>query len=650
MTNETARQETLRGQLTPEMLAAVNAKIASGTLPDAVTKAVPDAIKASTSNDVAALESNVQLPALEAIVRLTGRPPLVIRNDAVELEPLPDLPPDTGVKIKAVQKWIPSVGRVEFVNASARWGGTGWVIDSRPTGDIIITNRHVAKQVAQRAADGSGVFMLNPAGVPSGIRVDFREEAGSSANDTSHTVKIVAIEYLADDLAADCALLRVATDAAVRPSPLQLATADGVIDELVTLIGYPARDSRNDADAQEKYFRELYDVKRLAPGRITQALSGETLLMHDCTSLGGNSGSPLISLESGKVVGLHFAGVFGVNNSAVGVDTLKKLLAGKVFPGHESAQPGETMAPPPFGDDVHPPSYFKGRKGFATKFLDGTRIVTPWPAVSAALAPGLAKPSDKPKEPNELRYTHFGVKYSAAERLPLITAVNIDGQKSVRIKRGGDQWFADQRIPAEVQLTKKNFADAAIDRGHMVRREDPNWGTEPVARAANFDTFHYVNAAPQHAQLNQGKLLWQGLENYILDNARTGGFRASVFTGPILRPGDPTIDGARVPLEYWKLVATLDESETKLRATAYLLSQGQLIKELLLKRSRTEGMEGVVLGEYRTFQIAIADLASATGYDFSAYVAADPLFRPQEAVEVSDPVYVSLTSLDAIRL
>ncbi len=650
MTDDTARLETLRGQLTPEMLAAVNAKIASGTLPRAVTAALPDAIKASTSNDAAKLESNVQLPALEAIVRLTGRPPLLIRNDAVELEPLPDLPPDTGVKIKAVQKWIPSVGRVEFVNSSSRWGGTGWVIDSRPTGDIIITNRHVAKLVAQRAADGSGVFMLSPAGVPNGIRVDFREEAGSGANDVSHTVKIVAIEYLADDLAADCALLRVATDAPVKPSPLQLAAADGAVDELVTLIGYPARDSRNDADAQEKYFRELYDVKRLAPGRITQALSGETLLMHDCTSLGGNSGSPLISLESGKVVGLHFAGVFGVNNSAVGVDTLRKLLTGKVFPGHEFPQNSETVAPPPFGDDVHPPSYFKGRKGFATKFLDGGKVATPWPAVSAALAPGLAKPSDKPKEKHELRYTHFGVKYSAAERLPLITAVNIDGQKSVRIKRSGDQWFADLRIAAEVQLTKKNFADAAIDRGHMVRREDPNWGTETVARTANFDTFHYVNAAPQHAQLNQGKLLWLGLEDYILNNARTGGFRASVFTGPILRPGDPIIDGARVPLEYWKVVATLDASETKLRATAYLLSQGQLIRDLLLKRSRTEGMEGVELGAYRTFQIAIADLADATSYDFSAYVAADPLFRPQEAVAVSDPAYIPLTSLDAIRL
>ena len=47
-------------------------------------------------------------------------------------------------------------------------------------------------------------------------------------------------------------------------------------------------------------------------------------------------------------------------------------------------------------------------------------------------------------------------------------------------------------------------------------------------------------------------------------------------------------------------------------------------------------MEGFVLGAYRTFQIAITDLADATGYDFSAYLAADPLAATiggQEAVE-----------------
>jgi endonuclease G len=159
-----------------------------------------------------------------------------------------------------------------------------------------------------------------------------------------------------------------------------------------------------------------------------------------------------------------------------------------------------------------------------------------------------------------------------------------------------------------------------------------------------------VNAAAQHSRLNQGKELWQGLENYILDSARTHDFKACVFTGPVLRdPEDDeeeiVLDGAVVPAEFWKVVVTLDASDMALHATAYLLSQGQLIRKLLEKRGRRESLEGMVLGAYRTFQVAISDLGEATGHDFGAYVGADPLRRMrsgQEALERGEPVFVPL--------
>jgi ABC-type sugar transport system substrate-binding protein len=43
---------------------------------------------------------------------------------------------------------------------------------------------------------------------------------------------------------------------------------------------------------------------------------------------------------------------------------------------------------------------------------------------------------------------------------------------------------------------------------------------------------HYTNAAPRHSLLNQGKQLWQGLRNYILNSARTHGFKACAVTAP----------------------------------------------------------------------------------------------------------------------
>lgn len=66
-------------------------------------------------------------------------------------------------------------------------------------------------------------------------------------------------------------------------------------------MGYPATDGlRNDPDEMERYFRGLYDVKRFAPGFL-RLDAGATVLGHDCTTLGGNSGSSLLSLDRGEV-------------------------------------------------------------------------------------------------------------------------------------------------------------------------------------------------------------------------------------------------------------------------------------------------------------------------------------------------------------
>jgi endonuclease G len=648
------RVEGIRQRLTPELDALIRERIAQGVLPAPIRAALSESRLEAVAADRASLESVGNVAALEAIVQRFGRPPLVIRGGEVGLEPLPDFPPDTAARIVGAQRWIPSVGRVEFVNHNMDWGGTGWIIDVRGSAHIVATNRHVAKIVAKRRADGRAVFMRRPSGTPYGMKVDFEEEVGSAGDD--RTAVVTRIEYLADDLSADVALLRIEGAAFALGPPFELADTEAGVGERVALIGYPAHDSRNDEADQARYFRDLYEVKRFSPGFIMQALSGSTDLIHDCTSLGGNSGSPVLSLENGKVVGLHFAGMYGKFNSAVGVRTLKQLLTtGAVSVTERLAMVAGTEGR---RDSSHDAAFFARREGFDQDFLG---IRTAWPKLTAELEAALATPSDNPQEPNELRYRHFGVKYSGQHKLPLITGVNIDGKHAVRIKRKDDQWFSDGRIPAADQLGSANFVDAQIDRGHMVRREDPNWDPaldEVQAKIANDDTFHYVNACAQHSSLNQGKTLWQGLENYILDNSRTHAFKASVFTGPVLRPEDAEeseieIDGALVPLEFWKLVVLKDEEANALRATAYLLSQGQLLQDLLRNRSRREALEGFEFGEYRTFQIAVRDLAAATGYDFHQYVAADPLVEiagAAESIEDGEPLFVALEYMTSLVL
>jgi len=537
------------------------------------------------------------------------------------------------------------------------WGGTGWVISEEGASTrVIATNRHVAKIVAERADDGSGIFLRSPvSGLRYGAEIDFKEEVGSNPGDAK-PIEVTEVVYLADDTSPDVTLLRISGDGL--PSALPLADAEAEEGLRVALIGYPAYDPRNDPGDQARYFKDLFEVKRFAPGFVMQGLRGRKALTHDCTSLGGNSGSPLLSLEDGTVVGLHYSGLYGVANSAVGVGTLRRLAAGErpvLAAGFEAASEAHPEAA---ADGSHAAGFFDGRAGYEPEFL-GDGLAAPWPVMPASLEQALAHPSDEVGDsPFELRYTHFGVKYHLVRRQPLMTAVNIDGEHPVRIKRAGDKWFLDERIPVAAQLTKDDYADPEIDRGHMVRREDPNWDTAAtgvgdvtaLAKLANDDTFHYTNAAVQHSRLNQGKQLWQGLENYILDSARTEGFRACVFTGPILRPDDPKLpNGVAIPQEFWKLVVMPAAGGAKLHATAYLLSQGDLIRELLEKRSRVEAVEGFVLGAYRTFQVSVADLAFATGLDLSAYVAADPLAQTEsgtEAIASNEPLFLPLASLD----
>ncbi|HLL31985.1 MAG TPA: DNA/RNA non-specific endonuclease [Allosphingosinicella sp.] len=653
MANE-ERLERVRARITDELAEIIRLRTLAGELPAPLAAAVSQAALERFQAGTASLESVGDLAALEAIVKRFGRPPMLIRGGEIEIEPLPpEFPAGTDVLIKGAQKWVPSVGRIEFVNHSMAWGGTGFVIDRRNGAHIVATNRHVAKKVARRRADGRAVFIRSPAGALYGARIDFNEEI-DAAEDDSRTAPIAGLEYLADDLSADVALLRVEAAGFDMPDPMELAGDEAATGDLVALIGYPAYDSRNDDQDQARYFRDLYEVKRFAPGFVMQGISGGSQLLHDCTSLGGNSGSPLIDLHGGKVVGLHFSGKYGENNAAVGVTTLARLLKGNlVTAGEALAAAREESA----GDGHHQAPHFEGRQGFDLTFL-GANAATPWPVLPDWLAEGLATPSDAPAGDHELRYTHFGVKYSGSLKLPLITAVNIDGEQPVRIKRSRDKWFTDGRLPIEIQLRDRNFADPQIDRGHMVRREDPNWGSQETAETANFDTFHYVNACAQHSAMNQGKQLWQGLENYILDSSRTHGFRACVFTGPVLRdPQSPdeeiVVDGAIAPLEFWKLVATLDAQGRTLHATAYLLSQGQMIRDLLEKRSRREAMEGFELGAYRTFQIAIADLQAATGYDFGPYLEADPLAKTEagnEALASGEPLFVAIDEPDNLVL
>ncbi|MEU5646966.1 DNA/RNA non-specific endonuclease [Streptomyces milbemycinicus] len=160
-----------------------------------------------------------------------------------------------------------------------------------------------------------------------------------------------------------------------------------------------------------------------------------------------------------------------------------------------------------------------GRKGYSERFL-GPTVPLPLPA-----GPGT--------ETVILPYTNFSVVFRPYRRLASATAVTIDGANLVDAPRD-DDWRFDPRLPEAQQAGDPIYKDNPLDKGHLVRRLDPVWG--PEAPTANSDTFHYTNAAPQMNIFNQGKKLWQGLENFLLGHAEAFDRKLAVFSACFRTP------------------------------------------------------------------------------------------------------------------
>ena len=255
-----------------------------------------------------------------------------------------------------------------------------------------------------------------------------------------------------------------------------------------------------------------------------------------------------------------------------------------------------------------------------------------------------------------LDYTHFTVLLDAERRLAAATAVDIDGASLTDVARG-DDWHLDERVPADEQAGPELYARNDLVRGHLVRRRDPVWGADAEARQANYDTFSYANAAPQAADFNQSKELWNGLEDHVLSYAETNGLRVSVFTGPVFGDEDPEYRGVRIPLGFWKVAAW--NAAGVLQAAGFVLDQSPQLDGIDLETARATAIATDApprLGPFRTFQVAVADLAALTGLDFGVMEAADVFERPAEETGIR-PLglpramrWRELESAEAIRL
>jgi endonuclease G, mitochondrial len=539
-------------------------------------------------------------PPLEAIILRMGRPVLLVRDDDVNLD---DLGTDTWrarlwPAMSGVRAAIRSVGRIEVAgNPQFDWVGTGWVVAD----DVIVTNRHVAEVFARRVGDRFE-FRSSFLGQME-ARLDFLEE---HQRESAAEFRLMEVLHIEEDPGPDMAFLRVdwaSNTAGERRTPIQLAS-DLEPSHAVAVIGYPAKDTRTRIlDEMDRIFGNLYDVKRLAPGEVTGLLEQGRFVTHDCTTLGGNSGSVVLNLDRGEATALHFAGREEVRNYAVSAPVvlvrLQQILRTSVGPGvvTPSDEPGTSRAVD-----------LTGRSGYNENFL---AMPVPHPSLSPLLEDAVAPVAGT--DDGILDYSNFSIRMHRDRRLAIYTAVNIDGARARNVRRTPDRWVFDPRMDAQFQLGEGLYAGNNLDRGHLVRRLDPAWGDSfEQAETAVTDTFFFTNCAPQHAMLN--RRLWLGLEDYILGNTDIHDLRVSVFTGPVFRDDDRVYRRVRIPEDYWKVVAMVEDGSGQLSVTGYLLSQRDFMNDLEF-----------TFGEYQTYQLPLVSLEQETGLDFGDLQQFDPI-------------------------
>jgi len=357
---------------------------------------------------------------------------------------------------------------------------------------------------------------------------------------------------------------------------------------------------------------------------------------------------------------------------------------------------------------------YSDRGGYEPGFISG--FVVPLPDYSKAGFRAARNLAGTSNDDHELRYHHFSVVMNADRRLAAFTACNIDGARIKAVKRedksikdnptladldaeslgpeASDDFRPDPRVAPDEQMTREFYeeqevpgfekpkfpgknASAAkkkayyramaertgrmLQKGHIVLRGDPVWGVNEEALAAESDTFHYTNAAPQLGFFNQGsrddapgtkgKLRWRTVETYVLRNAVTMRERICVFAGPVFRDNDPEYRfQSQLPMRFWKIAVWADD--TQLRSIAVIADQKEVLDRLTQGVPEALGpMNGAEafddaneLTRVSQFLTTVEEIERLTGLDFGEDVRRGDVRAGEERASVADVDDIDLRS------
>jgi hypothetical protein len=329
-----ARVELLRDQLGRR-----SAEAKSGEKPDpALAKEIVNGARSGLAkvSDPNARFSLRERIGLEAVVLADGtRPSLLVRDGFVDLTDPGIGEWDEPLRAYAdtVRKVISAVGRIN-IPENPGFAGTCFVVAP----GLVITNRHVLEVIARQGGDGSWILKW-----PGQTTVDFVVEDGATS---AKVYPILGVKFAGPDPInetiqfshLDAAVLSVDFDAHPNfPAGVKLEKNAGALGPSrdLYIVGFPGRPrtyyGTNAPPAQHEtsavlssVFNWKFGVKKLAPGRVDKTAGqlpddpSAWVFSHDASTLGGNSGSPVVDLgfDGGRVIGLHFGGLAREENWA----------------------------------------------------------------------------------------------------------------------------------------------------------------------------------------------------------------------------------------------------------------------------------------------------------------------------------------------
>ena len=394
-----------------------------------------------------------------------------------------------------------AVGRISIRDRRGRLVGYG--TGSLVSPELLLTNHHV----------------LSDAGTAEPSIVEFDYQDGIDGR--PRPLRALPLDpgrfFLADE-ELDIALVAVKASAAqLAPfgfNPLVRTEGKAIVGDFVTIIQHPRGEKKQIALRENR----IVDVKDL-------------FLHYESDTDPGSSGSPVFN-DQWEIVALHHASVpapghaelGGIVNEGIRVSRLLSFLHDQRLPPARQALldgvftervslPGTTRVEPrpardgtaaegtawpagtartlavtaPFDlylrfdvadtggrpltrEAVSIDPDYSTRQGYDPAFLAGGHRV-PLPALPAGLVPLAAvnrSPSPAAGPPYVLPYHHFSVVVNKRRRLAFFTAVNIDGNASVRLRRDPDRWSFDPRVAEEEQA-----GEEAPDHENQLRLRKP---------------------------------------------------------------------------------------------------------------------------------------------------------------------------------